>query len=144
MEEKRCVAWQSDLEPRERAEVALARVYVNDFDHGTSGHLAYRLIDKLARKLDQANTDVPALRQGVEDQIAALGEYVTNVQADETNDPGIARAVAFLASTFAENLRAILSASVMETDLSGPLTLEPVGDLPEGAFQIPLDVQESA
>jgi hypothetical protein len=45
--------WEERLNERERKEVALARVYVADFGHGTAGHLAYTTIARLADLLDE-------------------------------------------------------------------------------------------
>ncbi len=39
------------LNAREQAELKLAKVYVEHFDHGTSGHLAYTVIAKLADEI---------------------------------------------------------------------------------------------
>ncbi len=39
------------LTEREQQEVYLANTYVADFNHGTSGHLAYTVIDKLSHAL---------------------------------------------------------------------------------------------
>lgn len=39
--------WASMFDDRELAEIILALGYRNDFQHGTSGHLAYNVIAKM-------------------------------------------------------------------------------------------------
>lgn len=48
MDEATVMQWWHDLEPRERDEIAWACHYAWAFNHGTSGHLAYRMIAQLA------------------------------------------------------------------------------------------------
>ena len=43
--------WHDGLSEREIQEVRFAMTYYHDFNHGTSGHLAYTVIAKLAEKL---------------------------------------------------------------------------------------------
>lgn len=46
--------WTEQLDERQRKEVALARFYVANFNHGTPGHNHYVLIAKLAEMLNEA------------------------------------------------------------------------------------------
>ena len=52
MEIPKTPSWGADLDDRELTEIRLAVAYTKMFNHGTSGHLAYNVIAKLARKLD--------------------------------------------------------------------------------------------
>lgn len=45
--------WATDLDEREWNEVKLAQVYAQGFHHGTSGHLGYMVLAKLAEKLNE-------------------------------------------------------------------------------------------
>lgn len=49
-------AWMERLDERDQKEIGFARTYAKHFHHGTAGHLAYLLIDKLAYLLDEAFT----------------------------------------------------------------------------------------
>lgn len=51
--------WQAQLDTRQRQEVEFAGVYKSRFDHGTSGHLAYSVIDRMAALLDAADSLMP-------------------------------------------------------------------------------------
>lgn len=51
--------WLTRLDPREQDEVILARYYVKNLDHGTSGHLAKTVNAKMADLLDAADSPVP-------------------------------------------------------------------------------------
>jgi len=44
--------WETQLDKRQRSEVAFARMYARDFHHGTEGHLRLMLISELADLLD--------------------------------------------------------------------------------------------
>lgn len=50
------------LTSREQAEVKLAQVYVEHFDHGTSGHMAYTVIAKLAQQLERLAGEIDRLK----------------------------------------------------------------------------------
>lgn len=44
--------WLNNFDPRMRQEIALATEYVERFNHGTSGHLAFQVIARLAKVLE--------------------------------------------------------------------------------------------
>jgi hypothetical protein len=46
-------SWYLELDEREQKEIRFALFYVDYFDHGTSGHLGYTVIAKLADKLSE-------------------------------------------------------------------------------------------
>jgi hypothetical protein len=46
--------WRDQLEDGQRKEVAFAELYARDFNHGTTGHIAYLLIARMAHLLDVA------------------------------------------------------------------------------------------
>lgn len=48
--------WQKLLDEREWAEVCFARVYKNNFKHGTDGHNRLLLLAKLSYLLDEMET----------------------------------------------------------------------------------------
>lgn len=66
MDEATVRGWWNALEPRERDEIAWACHYAWTFNHGTSGHLAYRMIAQLA--------EVAGLRALVQQHIAGVLE----------------------------------------------------------------------
>ncbi len=45
--------WMSELDERQQKEVLFARVYAEDFSHGTDGHNRLLLVNKLAQLLDE-------------------------------------------------------------------------------------------
>lgn len=51
------VTWYSQLSEREFKEVQFARLYVEKFGHGTSGHLAHTVLAKVSLQLEQATGD---------------------------------------------------------------------------------------
>lgn len=46
-------SWLESMDTRHQQEILLARTYVAQFNHGTSGHLTYNIIAKLADLLDE-------------------------------------------------------------------------------------------
>lgn len=50
------------LTSREQAEVKLSQVYVEHFDHGTSGHMAYSVIAKLAKHIQELAGEIERLK----------------------------------------------------------------------------------
>ncbi len=65
--------WLTKLDTRQRQEVEFAGVYKSRFDHGTSGHLAYSVIDKMTGLLDEIELPAP------ESSIAVSG-YSLSIQ----------------------------------------------------------------
>lgn len=49
--------WRDQLTERERKELAFAKVYTRQFNHGTAGHNRLLLIAKLADLLDKVPPD---------------------------------------------------------------------------------------
>lgn len=49
--------WRDQLDIRQRKEVELAQLYVGQYNHGTSGHLAYITLARLADLLDAQQGD---------------------------------------------------------------------------------------
>lgn len=49
--------WQELLDDREWAEICFARLYKNNFSHGTDGHNRLLLLAKLSYFLDQQEVD---------------------------------------------------------------------------------------
>jgi hypothetical protein len=45
--------WMDDFDNRELKEIGFAQEYVRNFNHGTSGHMAYTVIAKLVQKLNE-------------------------------------------------------------------------------------------
>ena len=43
--------WFQFIEPRYKKEILFALVYTRDFNHGTSGHIAYSVITELVKVL---------------------------------------------------------------------------------------------
>jgi hypothetical protein len=60
MENQKKSKWTGLLEHRQMQEIEFARVYATKFNHGTSGHMAYMIIAKLAGMLDDAEDDATA------------------------------------------------------------------------------------
>lgn len=56
--------WTSDLSQRERSELRLCRLYAEEFDHGTNGHLVKTLVARLADKLDELQAHLQRLSNG--------------------------------------------------------------------------------
>lgn len=52
--EDNLVIWRGNFTRRELDEIRLANQYVNEFDHGSSGHLAMTVIAKMTALLDLA------------------------------------------------------------------------------------------
>ena len=44
--------WLDNFDPRMRSEIHLAVAYIHKFNHGTSGHLAFQVIARLAMVLE--------------------------------------------------------------------------------------------
>lgn len=63
---KPLTGWRANLEERQRQEVEFARLYVRDFDHGTTGHNRLALIDKLADMLDAMAAGAPISQRTLE------------------------------------------------------------------------------
>lgn len=45
--------WMEDFDTRELKEINFAQEYVRNFNHGTSGHMAYTVIAKLVEKINE-------------------------------------------------------------------------------------------
>lgn len=52
--------WINHFSERERAEINFALTYVQQFDHGTAGHLGYTVIAKMARRLSEMEKQLQA------------------------------------------------------------------------------------
>lgn len=46
--------WREEFDDRQLKEIRFSQVYLEDFDHGTDGHNAKRIIAKMAKLLDEA------------------------------------------------------------------------------------------
>ena len=53
-------SWRSQFSVRELQEIDFCRVYADEFNHGTDGHLVRGLVAKMARLLDVTDTDGPS------------------------------------------------------------------------------------
>ena len=51
--------WESQFTDRERKEIEFCRVYADEFNHGTDGHLVRGIVAKMAKMLDAIEQDVP-------------------------------------------------------------------------------------
>lgn len=48
--------WEKQLDDRQRAEIAFAKMYAKNFAHGTDGHHRLTIIARLAELLDHYET----------------------------------------------------------------------------------------
>lgn len=66
--------WRTQLSARQQQEIAFAETYKADFNHGTSGHLAYSTTADMAGLLDAADSPMP------ESSIVVKNDYSLPIQ----------------------------------------------------------------
>lgn len=66
------MAWIDEFDERQQSEIAFARLYAADFHHGTSGHMGYMVMAKMADLLDGMPPASAAIDPAVEAYLRSM------------------------------------------------------------------------